>query len=261
LLEGDDKDWPERIIFTQNSIDDTNRYPGAVRTPKYRLVRKIPGPQAGTGAVNNDENALPWELYDMQNDPAEENNIAEKQPELVLELSQLYENWFDEVSSGGFQRFPLPVGYDEHNPVVLHASQAFFSEPVRYESGRGFANDWLTGWNSVEGSIWFDIDVVKEGIFNMEIALACPPEDAGSKIRIKAGDVAIDAVVPPAPIVPVPLQDRATGYKVRDWTIFRAGDLNLPKGRHQLIIEAVSKPGKQVMDFKHLSLERKDHTE
>jgi arylsulfatase A-like enzyme len=256
LLEGEGANWTERILFTHNSIDDKNRYPGAVRTPKYRLVRKIPGPQAGTGAKNNDANVLPWELYDMENDPGENENIADSHPEIVNELSLLYEDWFDDVSSEGMERFPLPVGYDEHNPVLLHASQAFFSDPVRYESGRGYANDWLTGWTNVQGKIWFEIDVVKKGNYSLEVALACPPEDAGSKFKIRAANNAVDAIVPPAPIVPVLLQDRASGYKERKWTILQAGSIDLPEGKHQLILEAVTKPGSQVMDFKYLSLER-----
>ena len=93
----------------------------------------------------------------------------------------MYEKWLDDVTSEGFQRLPLPVGYDEHNSVPLHASQAFFSAPIRYEFGRGFANDWLTGWTGIQGSIWFDIDVVQAGEYAVEIGLSCPPQDAGSE--------------------------------------------------------------------------------
>ncbi len=44
LLEGRADGWQERVLFTHNPIDETNKYPGAVRTQRYRLVRKIRGP-------------------------------------------------------------------------------------------------------------------------------------------------------------------------------------------------------------------------
>jgi arylsulfatase A-like enzyme len=256
LLEGDTEEWQERILYTHNPIDETNRYPGAVRTPKYRLVKKIKGPQAGSAAVNNDESATPWELYDMVNDPGEQKNIAKDNPEIVAELSRKYEEWVDDVSSEGLERMPLPVGYSEHNPVTLFAPQSYFSDPIDYFTGRGAANDWLTGWTDVQGKVWFDIDVVEAGIYGIEIALACQEQDAGAEIRVVTGESELETVVPFAPIIPVPLQDRAPGYKSRIWTILEAGEMELTKGKQQLTIEAVSIPGSQVMDFKHVSLVR-----
>ena len=37
---------------------------------------------------------------------------------------------------------------------------------------------------------------------------------------------------------------------------FKAVNLDLPEGNYKFTIEAISKPGKQVMDYKHLGLER-----
>jgi hypothetical protein len=44
LLEGREAGWPERTLFVHNGIDETNKWPAAVRTPRYRLVREIQGP-------------------------------------------------------------------------------------------------------------------------------------------------------------------------------------------------------------------------
>lgn len=54
--------------------------------------------------------------------------------------------WFADISREGLQRFPLPLGYPEHNPVELHAPQAYFDAPLQYAAGSGAANDWLMGW-------------------------------------------------------------------------------------------------------------------
>ena len=50
------------LLFTHNPISETNRYPGAVRTPQYRLVREIRGPAGGSKAKPNDAGASAWQL-------------------------------------------------------------------------------------------------------------------------------------------------------------------------------------------------------
>ncbi len=257
LIEGDSDDWPERTLFLHNPIDETNRYPGAVRTERFRLVKKIKGPQAGSAAVNNDKNAYPWELYDMKIDHGEKNNIAEEYPEIVVELIDKYENWLDDISSNELKRFPLPVGFDEHNPVTLFATQAYFSEPIKYYTGRGAANDWLTGWSHINGKIWFDAEVVKDGKYFVSIAYTCPEEYAGSAISLTAGNSTIETNVPPAPIIEVPLPDRIpSGYFSRVWGELEMGVIELKAGRQKIIIEATSISNENVLDFKHLELRK-----
>jgi arylsulfatase len=50
----------------------------AVRIGKWKLVRKYPGS---------------WELYDMEQDRTELNDLARSQPERVLEMAAQYEQW------------------------------------------------------------------------------------------------------------------------------------------------------------------------
>ncbi len=259
LLEGEESQWPERVLFTHNPIDETNKFPGAVRTDRYRLVCDIRGRSGGSGAVNNDASATRWQLYDMANDPGEKNDLARQQPEKVAELSALYDAWFADISRDGLRRFPIPVGYAEENPVEIHAPQAYFTAPLRFHSGPGYANDWLTGWTDANARLWFDLDMVQSGSYTLEIAYACPAEDTGAKIRIRAGDCFLEAAVPAAPVEPIPLPHRDREghekYQNRHWATLKMGSMNLPKGPVELSIETISKPGSAVMDFKHIRLE------
>jgi arylsulfatase A-like enzyme len=59
----------------------------AIRVGKWKLVSRAKKNKVFTAA---DENA--WELYDMDKDPTETNNLAVKYPEKVKELSVLWEN-------------------------------------------------------------------------------------------------------------------------------------------------------------------------
>jgi len=259
LIEDPDADWPERILFTHNGIDETNRYPGAVRTPRYRLVTRIKGPQAGSQSVNRDETRTPWELYDMKEDPGEKNDIASGNPELVAELSGLYEAWIDDIFAEGLRRWPIAVGHDEHNPVRLHASQAYFEAPVAYAVG-GFAHDWLTDWTDESGEIGFEIDVVEAGSYEVEIAFTSPAENAGSVITVEAAGSSASATVPAFAPVDIPLANRDEAsnarYRNREWGILGVGALDLPKGIWKITIRAHSIPNGSVMDFKHLELRK-----
>lgn len=260
LLEGKDG-WPERTLFTHNPIDETNKYPGAVRTQRHRLVREIKGPAGGSSAKANDDSAKAWQLYDMEVDPGQKNDIAKANPELVKELAARYNAWFADISHYGLQRFPLPIGHEEQNPVELHAPQSFYDKPLNFASGPGFANDWLTNWTDAKAKVWFEVDVAAAGDYEIEIAYDCPVEDAGSKIRIGTASGSLEASVPAAPIkdIPLPHRDEAgkARYRNREWATLKLGTLNLKPGPARLTLEALSMPGSQVMDLKHVKLRLK----
>lgn len=86
----------------------------SARQQKYKLVSPHDFPH---GIVHQPtdhvlKNVLKnLELYDMENDPSERINLADKHPEIVDKLLEEYENWFDEVTeerdAKGIQRIHL----------------------------------------------------------------------------------------------------------------------------------------------------------
>lgn len=249
----------ERTLFTHNGIDRTNRYPGAVRTPHYRLVCTIDGPQAGSQAKNRDDSRSPWMLFDMVNDPSETNDVADQHPEIVAKLSAQYETWIDGLHAEPLERWPLEIGHDEHNPVRLHASQADAVPPVAYKVG-GFSNDWLTHWTSTEGAIRFPIRVVEAGGYAVELIYACPEADAGSIITVRAGDAKVSTAVPAFESEPIPMANRdemsQDRYRVQTWGRLPVGTLSLEEGPVTLSVEADSLAGSQVMEFMGIELKK-----
>lgn len=260
LLEGRQQDWPARVLFTHNPISETNRYPGAVRTPQYRLVREIRGPGGGSKAKPNDKSASAWQLYDMLADPGEKQDLAGQLPAVVADLGQRYEAWYDDISSQGLRRFPIPVGHAEENPVTLNAPQAFFSGSLRFSAGPGFAHDWLTGWTDAASKVWFEIDVVQAGDYAVELRYACPAADAGSKIQLSASDAQLEATVPAAeaPVIPLAHRDERgrERYVNRRWASLPLGRVTLPAGRNTLTLQPLTCPGRQVLELKGVVLQR-----
>ncbi len=260
LMSGDSAIWTERTLFTHNPINETNRYPGAVRTQKYRLVRELRGGPQGGSKAKADRQPSDWQLYDMQADPGEAKNLAAELPAVVVDLSRQYEAWFDDVSSAGLRRFPIQIGHAQENPVTLHAPQAFFDGSLKFFAGPGYAHDWLTGWSDPTAKVWFETEVVAAGDYELTLSYTCPAADAGSRIKVTLGDASHEVTVPACEPRTIPLPHRDTDgrskYVNREWGELPIGKFSLRKGPARLSIECVAKPGAAVMDFKEVSLER-----
>jgi arylsulfatase len=69
----------------------------AVREDRWKLVSKFPGG---------------WELYDMISDRTEMHDLAQKQPERVLEMAAQWEAWASRV---GVAQWPLGGGDKKKN--------------------------------------------------------------------------------------------------------------------------------------------------
>ena len=248
LLEGAVDAWPDRVLFAHNvaGAGEPKLVPGAARSQRYRLVN------TGRG----------YELYDMQADPGQQENIAGKYPDVVARLRTAYESWFQNVTQAGFRRFPLPVGYAQENPVELHAPQAYFDAPLAFCSGPGFANDWLTHWTDAQAKIWFEIDPIAAGKYAVSLRYLCPAEDAGSTVHVSAGGSSVEGTVRSTPIRDIDLklrvQSQKSPYVSREWAMLDLGTLTLATGPQQLTIEASHMAGHQVLDFKGLVLRRLD---
>ena len=98
----------------------------------------------------------------------------------------------------------------------------------------------------MKAKVWFDI----------ELALACPASDAGSRLRISVGTASFETIIPAAPAPEIPLLhlDEKSRYRNRQWFSLNAGTLKRPKGPAKLTIEPLTMRETQVMDFKHVKL-------
>jgi len=246
LLKGMPDDWPDRMIFTHQSRGGrVELSPGSLRTQQHRLVYY--GRQ--------------WELYDMQADPGQKKNIAALHPEVVKKLRRAYEQWFADVTSAGFDRLPIPVGYAEAPKVMLPAHECYMEGKVRYagKGGHGWAHDWVTNWMSTDDRVWWDIDVVKDGRFEVTLLYDCPAKDVGSTFRIEAAGKELKGMTRKSrDIEIVPVSDRAphAGVPERVWASTIPGVLEIEKGRHTLTVRALSKAGQMVFDVKGVLLRR-----
>jgi arylsulfatase A len=149
------------------------------------------------------------------------------------------------------------VGYAEENPVELPVPQARFSEPLRF-SGKHANNAWLTNWTSTDARVIWKLDVVRRGSYSVTLSYLCREADAGARIRVMAGDAKVEAVTRATSIRLVPSPDRVVREEVHEmeWHELPVGRVTLEKGDALLTVDALTKPGNEVMQLKAVRLKR-----
>ncbi|MBN2330168.1 MAG: arylsulfatase [Candidatus Omnitrophica bacterium] len=243
LLEGDGRDWPDRMIFTHWG----NR--GSARTQRWRA--HVQGQK--------------WELYDMIADPGQKNEVGQEHPAVLKKLRAAYERWYKDATKDGFDPIPTSVGCPESPEVVLPGHEAFLmpeaGDGISYVGKSGWANDWVTNWTSVEAYPSWEIDVVREGNYEITLMYTCAEENLGAKIQVEAGGKKIGGIVDRAhDPEPLPSPDRVPRKEVFEkvWAPLNLGIMRLPQGRTQLCVKALTIPGETVMDLKAVHIKRVD---
>src|SRR5262249_44289825 len=141
--------------------------------PKYKLVQA-----QGTGPQRNKET---WkvELFDLQKDPYEQNDLSEDHPEIIRAMGKEYHAWFAEMAKA--RNFLPPRIYlgDEHeNPVTLTRQ------------------DWRgprAGWGIDDLGYW-EVQVGRNGKYNITIRFA--PRADKYEAALKIGKVERRSPVP-----------------------------------------------------------------
>ncbi len=250
LLTGDDKGWPDRMLFTFHSpAGRSEDIRGSVRTRQWRAVKS---PKR-------------WELYDMIDDPGQKANVADKHLQVVARLSDAFEAMVRDVAKAGFDPIPTHVGYPDWPTVTLPGHEAFL-EPgtkrgISYKGANGWANDWITNWTDTGAYAWWPLKVVKPGRFEVTLMYICPEENLGTKLQIELGGRMLEAIVDRAhnPDA-IPSPDRVPRGEVYEkvWAPLTAGIVELDKGETRLVLKALEIPGTQACDIKAVQLRRID---
>ncbi|UCD30759.1 MAG: arylsulfatase [Planctomycetota bacterium] len=249
LLQGKTEDWPERMLFTTTHFVSGNisRGSGAVRTPQYRLVKEQKS----------------WALYDMIADPGQAKDIARDNPKVVNQLRNAYDIWLKDVTRDGIDRLPIPVGYIEWPVVEMPAPDGYMSGNIRFNCRIGWATDWFTNWTSTEDYVWWNIDVVRTGSFEVTLLYTCPADDVGSKVCVEVGNRRVEGFVtkahdPELIFSPDRVESRGNSPYEKVWAPLRLGTIKLDQGQAQLQVRALTKTGNQVFDLKAVRLRRID---
>ena len=236
LLFEEHSSWPDRVIF--------NHWNGrtSVRSQTHRLDH-----------FN--------QLFDMIHDPNQYTDISRDDRNTRLALYTAKLDWEREVLTELNQNSnrPFPVGHPGFLYTQLPARDAIFEGNI--ERSNRYPNcSFLTNWTSTTDRIFYDIEVLEAGNFEVELYYTCSKQNTGSHIELRCKDSHVEATVdtphdPPLVGMEMDRVPRIESY-VKDFKPLKMGQIQLPIGRCQLTLQAMDIPGEEAMDFRLLSLSR-----
>ncbi len=155
LLKGKAKRWPERTLLVHSQrIEHPQKWrKSAVMTQRWRLINGK-------------------ELYDIQADPAQKNNIADANPKVAEKLRSAYENWWTDLSEQFDKYCKIIIGSDKHNPTRLMSHDWHGANPA-------WSQGAVRGGSKANG--FWAIEVERDGEY--EIALRRWPIEVDKPIN------------------------------------------------------------------------------
>ncbi len=236
LLLGHEIKWPERTLFSVRMDEQPGGYRRiagiAARTPRWRLT--VYGDKA--------------QLYGMIADPRQKQDVSAQHPKVAARLRAAIEQWYADVTINARPRVPIPVGYQVEPVVRLGAPEAHLHGTISVKGKVAWDINWIHTWTSTDDYVWWDLDIVRQGMYKVSVVYANPHQNIPVKAYIEPGDASIETVLPARPssgLSGAPNQDRVTKTKtiVLDQTTQAIGQLLLRTGRAKLYFRIRSVPG------------------
>ncbi len=158
-------DWPERMLVTdsQRVRDPIKWKQSAVMSQGWRLVNGK-------------------ELYHIDEDPAQEKDMAGKYPDRVAKMRAFYEAWWAELEPTFARTTELHLGHKDH-PVVTLTSHDWIQEaypPWNQAQNRNKQPVHPRRLNIKHEGHWA-VKVLREGTYEVEVRRW--PEESGKKIN------------------------------------------------------------------------------
>lgn len=137
----------DRTIYVQFSQADNApvKKQAAVLRNKWRLVNEK-------------------ELYDIETDPAQKQNLLAKHPEIADDLRASHARWYDSIEPSFVNMNRIWIGSDLENPARLNA--------MDWHTGgtpAGLAWDQTMIRNGLKGNGFWALDVRKAGVYEIEL--------------------------------------------------------------------------------------------
>lgn len=199
-------------------------------------------------------------LYDIETDPGQHTDIADRHPDLTARLRQQAMQHVKEMQAhfAANANRPFTVGYGKS--TTLTARDGIELGTIQ-RSSKAPNNSFFTNWTRTDDSITWDVDVGKSGQYEAIVYYTCAAGDEGATLRLtmEGGESVRSKVVE---VFDPPLYDKSkervakSHYFVKDFKPLSLGLIRLQKGRGTLKLDAMDIKGNRVIDVHSLDLIR-----
>lgn len=236
LRAGRGDDHHEYVYHTWDRYTPNPDRRWGISSKRYKLLCNL-----GTDARPNPR---AWQLFDLQEDPGERQNIAGKNPERVQQLRAEFLRWFHDVTRGQkYKPIPIPVGHANENPVEVEPSwAALHGENIHY-TFEGYDWDTIDAWREPGERADWNLQVLNAGRYELVITYGSAGSDAGGMVKFAVGDSSVDYEPESTPTSNV-------------FITRRVGTLDLTQGAATLSATVVRSPGQQLMSLNAITLRR-----
>ena len=230
LILTDATKWKTRLVY--NHWKEST----SVRTQKYRLDSE-------------------GRLYDMETDIGQKIDVSDKFPALTDSLKMAKIEWEKDALPGAklTDERPFPVGHPDFVYTQLPARDGVPHGNIK-RSNKYPNSSFFTNWINVDDEITWDIEVLQDGLFEVEIYYTCSAENIGSTFSLKFGNNELVHTISEAFDSPLRGMEndrdpRIESY-VKDFKSLTLGNMQLTKGRGKLVMKANEIVSEEVMDLR-----------
>ena len=227
-------DWQERLIF--------NHWAGktSVRSQGFRLDHE-------------------GHLYDMGSDHGQTADVSEKYPQLADSLSRAKMAWLAELPERSITPRPFTLGHPDYKYSQLPARDGIPHGNIK-RSNKWPNDSFFTNWKSVNDSITWDVDVLADGEFEVELYYTMKPKTVGVNLQLSHGSSLLLTRItevhdPPLKGRENDLVPRAESY-VKDFKPKVLGNIRLKKGRNTMVLKSPRMDGKAGIDVRLLMFKK-----
>jgi len=224
IITGDSAPF-DRYIFSRQAFQSLQMCNGSVRNNRFRLVRSV-------------SDTL---LYDLENDPSQENDIALDNSAVTSLLVNELTKWENGLLTEYRPVTTIEAGFTAEQKFTLPVQDASLSGNINFSSIHPNQSH-TENWTHIGDSVFWNLSIKNPGNYRVEIQYGCQASETGSKMLFYAGSEFITfSIDTPFDSEVLPERDyvkRSESYE-RTWSWMTVGKISLMAGPTQVILKLV----------------------
>jgi arylsulfatase A-like enzyme len=227
----------ERTFFTHVNFSTTpvQPTPSSVHFNQYTLVM--------------DKKQI--ELFDIDKDPSQKENIADKNPQVVQKMQSDYDNWFTSATKDlNYERITIL----SKKSVELPTYEATLTDGVKFKEGHGWVHDWVAQFESSKDSLYWILDCPQNTkcSFSIEYLSKNPNTKWTLGIQNKNYPFIIQKTFESKQIPSPDRIPRKEVYEMENWGSQKIGFFDLKKGENKIVLKPNSSQFPSYFDVKSI---------